>query len=193
MSKTGGGKGTNGYAVKGVSRASRQSAAVLDDLAAEHPAATTKHITVIDPPRFSQFQEHDCHICGHESLRRPVWINRGEGPEPVGAGCLSTLMGVPVRHLTDERDTRAQASEARRKAVEERVQRYRLALYEYDSWEEERAHDKSTPHIVQRDLSKSDFNRLRHEWATRDPSLLPPAAFSQWLREQIATLDAQDA
>jgi hypothetical protein len=35
MTKTGGGKGTNQYAVKGVSQASRQSTAVLDDLAAE--------------------------------------------------------------------------------------------------------------------------------------------------------------
>jgi hypothetical protein len=37
--KTGGGRGTNQYAVKGVSRASRQSASVLDDLAAsEEPS-----------------------------------------------------------------------------------------------------------------------------------------------------------
>lgn len=33
--KTGGTRGTNQYAVQGVSQASRQSAAVLDDLAAE--------------------------------------------------------------------------------------------------------------------------------------------------------------
>ena len=33
--KTGGGRGTNQYAVRGVSQASRQSVAVLDDLATE--------------------------------------------------------------------------------------------------------------------------------------------------------------
>ena len=35
MGKTGGGRGTNQYAVKGVSQASRQSVAGLDDRAAE--------------------------------------------------------------------------------------------------------------------------------------------------------------
>ena len=35
MGKTGGRRGTNQYAVKGVSQASRQSVAVLDDLATE--------------------------------------------------------------------------------------------------------------------------------------------------------------
>ena len=37
MSKTGGGRGTNQYAVRGVSQASSQDAAVLDDLAGDAP------------------------------------------------------------------------------------------------------------------------------------------------------------
>lgn len=193
MGKTGGGKGTNQYAVQGVSQASRQGTAVLDDLAAAEPSWGEGGVSrprIIDPPRFSQFQEHDCHICGHESLRRPVWIDRGGGPEPVGSGCLSGLLGIPAKKIAAERDLRREASKRRAEVIDERLARYRVALFEYQTWEDERRQDPLADHIVQRDPAVSVFNRLRREWVRSDPDLLPPAAFAQWLQAQIAQLEA---
>lgn len=193
MGKTGGGMGTNQYGVRGVSQSRWQGMGVIDGLAENEPAHEEElpRPRIIDPPRFSQFREHDCRICGHESLRHPMWIDRGGGPEAVGPGCLATLLGAPANRLAAERDRRLSSSMARWEVVEERLTRYRMALIEYQMWEEERQRNPHTEHIVQRDPTVSDFNRLRHEWARSDPDLLPPAAFAQWLTKQIAKLDAE--
>lgn len=54
MAKTGGGRGTNQYQVRGISQASRQDASVLDGLAGEQVAPTATPTSVTDPtPRAS--------------------------------------------------------------------------------------------------------------------------------------------
>lgn len=51
---------------------------------------TTTTYTITAAPKFSDFFETDCRICGHAELAKPVWLRSSDGVTfPAGATCAA--------------------------------------------------------------------------------------------------------
>ena len=99
------------------------------------PAGTTEggRWTVVDPPRYSWMREHDCTICGHESLKKPVWLSRDNGSaQPCGTGCAAKLTGKSQGTFTKQRDEHLAKAKDEATRSEARTERYRKALADYE-------------------------------------------------------------
>lgn len=46
-------------------------------------------------PKLSGMYAHDCALCGHEELKRTVWLTEAgtNNPRPYGTGCAAKLLG----------------------------------------------------------------------------------------------------
>lgn len=54
---------------------------------------THARYAVVPAPKFAGMMEHDCACCGHEGLRRAVFLSDGgAGAAPYGPGCAAALL-----------------------------------------------------------------------------------------------------
>lgn len=143
----------------------------------ETATKTSRHLTIVNPPKFAWMRDWDCQECGHETIKHPVFLSDGRA---VGTGCAAKILGWSTKRTTGERDNRLAVVQAQVSADEERRNRYAAALADY----------RAKGSAIVREGEHADFNRLRCEHGRRDENLFPPAAFAAWLETRIAQLEA---
>jgi hypothetical protein len=92
-------------------------------------------------PRYAGMREWDCALCGHETLKRPVFLEGPEGLVSAGTGCASVALygrkdarlERKVRADFDAAETLARWAE---EATEERKVRYSAALAAFQAGED---------------------------------------------------------
>ena len=52
---------------------------------------------VADPPRYSHMKEWDCQVCGVETLKKPVFLEKDGQRVCAGTGCATSLVGMGDR------------------------------------------------------------------------------------------------
>lgn len=95
--------------------------------------------TITTAPKLASNYEWDCALCGHETLKRPVFLDNGAGVIAAGAACAAQAIygdrakADKVRKAAEAAAYRAMADEAARI---ERRGRYSAALADFaaDDW-----------------------------------------------------------
>lgn len=101
---------------------------------------TTYEVTAA--PKNADMYAHDCLICGHSELSKPVWLRSSTGTVfAAGSGCAAkALFGNDLpKNVTKARNAYAQAqyeAEQAEQARTERMERFSRALadFEADAW-----------------------------------------------------------
>lgn len=92
---------------------------------------------MIEAPKDAHLREHDCKICGHERLRKPVWLQSVEDGVhfPAGARCAAIALQLVPATAKQKEAEKALKPVAERIAAEARAAAYEEHKREAAAWE----------------------------------------------------------
>lgn len=153
------------------------------------PASYDPNAKVVPPPPYAWRYEHDCAYCGHETLKKPVWIDSGGGAGPYGTAHAAQILGRAPAGVTRQRDSLLFEAQQNLRNETERLEWYAVALEEYDT-RGSALYDEPAPKIVDRKLIGSLFRNLQGQHLRGNPSMNDPATFAEYLRGYLAAFEA---